>query len=388
MSTSGDPGSQSWGTPDSGAESESGRASWPPLPLWPPPRGGGGAPAPAVLSPPHGARPHAVPTSFHHLLRTPRWRWWRPLAGLTLLALLWLLANVLLVGVVTLGTRATGHDLELFTGSGEDTGPLELLTANLTLALLIPAAALAVLVVHRERPGWLSSVTGHLRWPLLWRFTLLATGTTLVGYACFALVPELAETPAESLRSPDATMLVALLAVTWLSTPVQAAAEEYAFRGYLAQAVAGWIPGATVAWWVAGAVSSTVFALAHGTQDPGLFASRFFFGVVATWTVARTGGLEAAIALHAVNNVVVLSIAVSTGALSEALTTSDLPWRYAAVDMAATAAFGALVVVWARRLRPQTVSAVQMPYADADGSALGSAPGRSAAFFGPGRQIG
>jgi membrane protease YdiL (CAAX protease family) len=298
--------------------------------------------------------------------------------------MLWLLANVLLIGVAALGTRATGTDLELFTGSGQDTGPLELLTANLTLALLIPAAALAVLVVHRERPGWLSSVTGRLRWALLWRFTLLATGTTVVGYAGIALVPEVAEVPAESLHSPDPAVLAVLLAVTWLSTPLQAAAEEYTFRGYLTQAVAGLIPRTAVAWWVAGALSSTVFALAHGTQDPGLFASRLFFGIVATWTVARTGGLEAAIALHAVNNVVVLSIAVSTGALSETLTASDLPWRYAAVDMTATAAFGALVVLWARRLRPERVSAVQIRCADTDGQA----PGRSAAFFGPHEQIG
>ena len=341
-------------------------------------------PTPALLPPPYAVRPHAVPAPFHHLLRTPRWRWWRPLAGLPVLVMLWLLANVLLIGAASVGTRVTGTDLELFTGSGQDTGPLELLTANLTLALLIPCAALAVLVVHRERPGWLSSVTGRLRWSLLWRFTLLATGTTVVGYAGIALVPEVAEVPAESLHSPDPAVLAVLLAVTWLSTPMQAAAEEYTFRGYLTQAVAGLIPGAAVAWWVAGALSSTVFALAHGTQDPALFASRLFFGVVATWTVARTGGLEAAIALHAVNNVVVLSIAVSTGALSETLTASDLPWRYAAVDMTATAAFGALVVLWARRLRPERVSAVLIRYADADGQA----PGRSAAFFGPHEQIG
>ena len=383
MSAPGDAGPGEWGPPGS----EPGGTGWPPPPLWPPsaPRGRSVTWRPANLPPPYGARPHAVPAPFHHLLRTPRWRWWRPLVGLPVLAMLWLLANVLLIGVAALGTRATGTDLELFTGSGQDTGPAELLAANLTLALLIPSAALAVLVVHRERPGWLSSVTGRLRWVLLWRFTLLATGTTVVGYAGFALVPGLAEAPAESLQRPDSVLIAVLLAVTWLSTPLQAAAEEYAFRGYLTQAVAGLIPGTTVSWCVAGALSSTVFALAHGTQDPGLFASRLFFGIVATWTVARTGGLEAAIALHAVNNVVVLSIAVSTGALSETLTASDLPWRYALVDMAATAAFGVLVGLWARRLRPERVSAaVLIPYADAGGQA----PGRSAAFFGPHEQIG
>ena len=58
-----------------------------------------------------------------------------------------------------------------------------------------------------------------------------------------------------------------------------------------------------------------------------------------------------------------LTIAVSTGALSEALTVTDLPWRYALVDMAATAAFGVLVTLWSRRLHPQRFSAMAVPHA-------------------------
>jgi len=275
---------------------------------------------------------------------------------------LWLVANLLLMGIAAVAAGVTGTG-ELFAAdNAAETGPLGLLAGNLGLAVLIPAAVLAVLVAHRERPGWLSSVTGRLRWTLLWRFTLLGAVTTAAGYGAILLVPALPDEPTDALRAPDLRLLVALLAVTLLSTPLQSAAEEYAFRGYLTQAVAGWIPWPRLALCVAGALSATLFALAHGTQDPGLFASRLFFGLVASWTVWRCGGLEAAIALHTVNNLIVLMIAVSTGALSEALTVSDLPWRYAAVDMVATAAFGVLVMLWARRLRPERFSAMPIPY--------------------------
>ena len=319
---------------------------------------------PGVRPPPYAAHPHAVDQPFHHLQRTPRWRWWRPLVGLGLLALLWLVANLLLFGLASVGTSVTGIEAAAFTADESgNTGPLALLLGNLGLAVLIPAAALAVLVAHRERPGWLSSVAGRLRWALLWRFTLLAAATTVIGYGTLLVVPDVPGEPAQVLQTPDPGLLIALLAVMVVSTPLQAAAEEYAFRGYLLQAVAGWIPWSRVALWVAGALSATLFALAHGTQDPGLFASRLFFGLVATWTVARTGGLEAAIALHTVNNLIVGAAAISAGALSETLGETELAWRYASVDIVATAAFGVLVVLWSRRLRPQRRSVVATPYA-------------------------
>ena len=379
MTEPGDPGLVGWGRPDP----EAGPTSWPQPVRWPPSTTG---PRPrALVPPPYAAHPHAVPQPYYHLLRTPRWRWWRPLAGLPLLAVLWLLANVVLIAVAELGTWVTSTELELFTGVGpSDAGPLVLLTGNLALALLIPAAWLAVLVVHRERPGWLSSVTGRLRWALLWRFTLVGAVTTVTAYGGLLIVSATTDEPTSSVPIPDATVVAVLLAVTVLSTPLQAAAEEYAFRGYLLQAIAGWIPRPRLAVVFAGKLSAVLFAAAHGTQDSGLFAARFFFGVVAVWTVFRTGGLEAAIALHAVNNLVVLVVAISTGTLSDALTVTELPWRYAAIDMVATAAFGALVVLWCRRVRPERVSAVITPYA-----ALHEPAARgSAVSFGPRGQIG
>ena len=79
----------------------------------------------------------------------------------------------------------------------------------------------------------------------------------------------------------------------------------------------------------AGAVSATLFALAHGTQDAWLFGDRLAFGLVASWLAWRTGGLEAPIALHVANNLVSLAFTAATGSLEDSLTASTLEWQFA-----------------------------------------------------------
>ena len=78
-----------------------------------------------------------------------------------------------------------------------------------------------------------------------------------------------------------------------LTTPLQAAGEEYGFRGYLLQAFGSLFATARVDGGRV-LVSATLFALAHGVQNFPLFFDRFMFGLIAGWLVIRTGGLEAA----------------------------------------------------------------------------------------------
>ena len=102
-----------------------------------------------------------------------------------------------------------------------------------------------------------------------------------------------------------------------LTTPLQAAAEEVGFRGYVTQAVSSWFARPVVGIVVGGAVSAVCFALAHGVQDPWLFADRLCFGIVASWLAVHSGGLEASVALHTANNVVSLVVSAATGTLSD-----------------------------------------------------------------------
>src|SRR3546814_5093613 len=103
-------------------------------------------------------------------------------------------------------------------------------------------------------------------------------------------------------------------------TPLQAAGEEYAFRGYLTQVFGGHFP--TV---VAILVPAVLFALAHGAQDPPIFVDRLAFGIVSGVLVVMTGGLEAGIAMHVLNNWLAFGLALAFGDLGEALTPTGGP---------------------------------------------------------------
>jgi membrane protease YdiL (CAAX protease family) len=288
-----------------------------------------------------GPDDQTVGDSYPRLLRTPRSAWWRPVLGLLLAAASVVLAATMLVLVAMLVSRATDGSAD---GSAEDAldpdTVLGLLTNNLVIALLAPAAVLAVLVVHRERVGWLASVTGRVRWSLLWRLLALALVVVVVFFAVGFLLPSSDD---QDVSAPAARTLVGLLAVILLSTPLQAAAEEVWFRGYLTQAVSSWVarPAAGIA--TGAAVSAVSFALAHGSQDVWLFGDRLAFGLVASWLAWRTGGLEAPVALHVTNNLVSLAFSAATGSLDDSLSASTLDWQFAALDVVMMLTFAVVV---------------------------------------------
>lgn len=284
---------------------------------------------------------------YPQLLRTPNHRWWRPLVGL-LLAAVTVIAVGLGLGVMTVviaWLRGDDADEAAEDSLSADT-PIGLLANNLILAALIPAVMLAVLAVHRTRVGWLSSVTGRLRHGPVLRLLPVGLAVVVVFFALSFLIPG---EGAGDIDVPETPTLVGLLAVIVLTTPLQAAAEEYGFRGYLTQALASWFSRPALGSVVAALVSALLFALAHGTQEPALFADRFAFGLVASWLVWRTGGLEASIVLHVVNNVVSLGWTAATGSIEESLTLSSLDWPYAVLDVTMMVVYAAAVDRLARR---------------------------------------
>jgi membrane protease YdiL (CAAX protease family) len=265
--------------------------------------------------------------TYPRLLRTARSRWWRPALGLFIAAVTVVLAAVAVILVALLVSWLTG-------GQGDPTAqdadtPLGLLANNLVIATMIPAAVLAVLVAHRDRPGWLASVTGRLRWGLLWRLLPIGLLVVLVSFGLGFLLPTSNDT---STSVPSVGTLITLLAVIVVSTPLQAAAEEVGFRGYLTQAVSSWFARPAV----------------------GVLVGRLAFGLVACWLAWRTGGLEASIALHAANNLVSLTFTAATGSLADSLTASTLEWQFAALDLVMMLTYAVLVDRLSRRWRPVT----------------------------------
>lgn len=317
-----------------------------PPPTWPPPTW----PPPDPRLRPRQQAPHEEPTPYPLLLRTARARVWHPLLGLATVV-----AVLLASGLVVFGGAAVAvaliDDPSIASRADVDdlSGPLGLLVGNLMIAALIPATVLAVLLVHGERPGWLNSVTRRLRPRLLLSSVGLALAVQVAALAAFVALSatgldlELTEGDA---AWPGAPTFVALVLIIVLTTPVQAAGEEYFFRGYLVQGAGIW----TRSPWIPGIVSSLLFAAAHGPQDPWLFGDRLAFGLIAWGLTLRTGGLEVAIALHAVNNLVVLMLAAATDEIDSSLTATDIAASLALFDIAVLAISGYVLDRNARRL--------------------------------------
>lgn len=223
------------------------------------------------------------------------------------LAIVLLLAG--LVGfAVGLRDLADLIDAELLGRDGYT--PVNYGAAMLSLALLIPWSMLIERVLYGVRPSSLHSVARRFR------FGMLARGL-LVLAPVWALTVTLAlTTPVD--RIPWTTVdLVAYLLITVLLVPLQAAGEEYGYRGLMLRVIGSWARSPRVGLAVGVVVTSALFALSHGTLDPYLLAWYTALGVSLALITWRTGGLELAVLLHAVLN--------SVGLLGALVLRADIP---------------------------------------------------------------
>lgn len=226
-----------------------------------------------------------------------------------------LIALLAVDGVV----RMSGGTLEIDTGR---ISPTLLLATNLGLGLCIPLAGLLLLGIYSLHPRWLCSIGPGLRWR--WLGTC-ATIAGVVWGVLFVLI--LLGAATEDKSRLDGTV-IAFIAVVLVTTPLQAAGEEFLFRGFLLQSL-----GATrLPAWACWVLSGALFATAHGQFAPPLFADRWLIGVVFAWLATETGGLEASIALHAAKNISVLIPAAILGELSGAIDPTNVTWLPVALD--------------------------------------------------------
>ncbi|WP_159499938.1 CPBP family intramembrane glutamic endopeptidase [Microbacterium sp. 18062] len=304
------------------------------------------SPASAPSEPPAVARAGSAPPwtdlPYHRL--AARWRRpgrWRPLLGIALSGVLY--ATFLGVGIVTVAvaTVVAGVDpgvsdtLDLYR-------PADFAFAMLAIILLLPATLLGFRLAGCAPIGLLSSVAGRLRWRWMLRLTVPALVVLVV-----ALVAMAAFDPAwrgEGAPPPTRADRPALVAHVVLLVPLQAAAEEYVFRGTLAQTIGAWLRHP--AWAIL--LPVPLFVLGHDYDLPGQL-SVGVFAVATGWITWRTGGLEAAIALHVVNNVAAMLL----GALGRTdLNATDQGWVSGIVSAAIPVAFA----WWADRIWRRSAS--------------------------------
>jgi membrane protease YdiL (CAAX protease family) len=239
---------------------------------------------------------------------------------------------------VGLAELAAGNDAGSFDAT---TGVSGFVSGNLLLAMAIPVSMAAVTVGFLRPPTWLFSVALRMRWRWLARVSVWLVVWALGGTLLWVVLDGPPSTGGE-----DAALLIVLCLLT---TPLQAAGEEFLMRGWLTQTIGAWfarpVPGAVVA----GLASATVFALLHGTQNAWLFGDRFAFGLISSYLVWRTGGLEASIAMHTISNISAIIPSALEGTLDESLTISEAPIGTVAIDVVLLLIAAVIVVRLARR---------------------------------------
>jgi hypothetical protein len=94
-----------------------------------------------------------------------------------------------------------------------------------------------------------------------------------------------------------------------------------------------------------------MFAVAHGLQNFPLFFDRFAFGLLAGYLVVRSGGLEAGIALHILNNYVAFGFALLFGDITGTLNVQEVSWWNLPLTVTQSLVFLVLVLLVARRMR-------------------------------------
>ncbi|WP_244304793.1 CPBP family intramembrane glutamic endopeptidase [Leucobacter viscericola] len=266
------------------------------------------------------------PLEYHRLLRGAQgYKWWKPLLVVLIAAGIYIVLSII-ISVIWFAIMAVGNP-DLFTSSDatamsqtlvdqlalDTQNPLSVFMNLLTIALMIPSVILAMLVMGMRPVGRVWSVATRIRWGALGRFTGIAvlgvvvmnvTGTLLEMLFSLA-VPVEAVAPAVSKDFDGNAALLSFVFVLIL-VPIQATAEEVVFRGLFMQVLGSWLKNP----WFAILIPTVAFAGAHIYDMWGL-AAVGFMGLTAAWLTWRTGGLEAAIAIHVINNIAAFGVMAS-----------------------------------------------------------------------------
>ncbi len=251
------------------------------------------------------------------------------------------LVSQLMAGLGWLLLRPSGEYRDWLRAVGRFEVPWGMLSGHLALATLIPISLGAVLFLHRRRPQWLASVRPWFRW----RYLALSMVLAFVLFNAMLFLQHLGQ-PFPTLRpQPDYWVFLVLILLT---SPVQAAAEEFFFRGYMLQSFHTLAPRSP---WFGVICSAALFALFHGTQNLPLFLDRFAFGVLVGVLVVRTGGLEAAIGAHVVNNLMAFSYAGLYSTIAEVKATQVIGWIDLVWDLGGFGVFTLLALLLGRRLQ-------------------------------------
>lgn len=315
---------------------------------------------PGYPAAPYGAPPQ--PTSwfaptpqgvrYDHLARNAVNEWWRPLVGTLIVGAGFFLVGIVVIFIGVIVAQIAGISVPMREEEIFGDPVFGLVVVLLSIAAVLPVVFGTAVLIQRRRPGTLSSVAGRVRWNWLAQCAGIAAVALVLGqaaqYVTFAVsgagTKDFLEWAGWGQFLPGLIVIVLLV-------PFQAATEEYVFRGWFIQAFGAYVrnpvPGILL--------GAAAFTALHGYEGAGI-ADVFLFGVVMGWLTVRTGGLEAAIAMHVMNNVMAFGIIAAAGDLKDAMVQGDVPWQSLAATVVQLVVFVAGVLILAKKRSFSTVS--------------------------------
>ncbi|WP_393916213.1 CPBP family intramembrane glutamic endopeptidase [Halostreptopolyspora alba] len=297
------------------------------------------------------------------MARTWRYRWWGPLLAVGCAVALIFLVQVALEIAALLVALISGFEPDLQNGSIFGAPVPDLAFSVIVLSTMTPLVMFVVRVVQWRRVGTLMSVEGRLRWR--WMFACAASGVIplVLSFAVLYVLQWLTGGVSGGITSgtPGGEQGYALaVGLILLFVPLQSSAEEIALRGFLMQAVGSY--GAH-AWERGGGgrlarvlrtplpaivISGGVFAILHDYTGWAMVDTAVF-GIAMAWLSWYTGGLEAAIGLHVLHNLVVFSLSAAEGTLDGAASGGG-SWQGLAATTLEVVLYAAFVAWLARRV--------------------------------------
>jgi len=241
---------------------------------------------------------HDGPPAFADAAVVGRNGWWRYLLSLIVIVVT---TFALQAGLAVVAYALGVPVLDLF-GDGDDAAsqsmasPAGFALLMLSVAAMLPATLLAVRWVHRRPIGTLFTARPAFAWRACGISAVVPLAAVVVLTAAMAVArPGTVEVVFE----PGAFLL--FLPLVLALVPLQVAAEEVLFRGYVLQAVAR----LSRRWWPRLLVPAALFTLAHmwnaEFRAGGLWAAVDYAAVALYlgYLALRGGGLEHAIGFHA-----------------------------------------------------------------------------------------
>lgn len=258
----------------------------------------------------------------------------RPIRALVLALVLGLAAQIIVFAAAAIIAALMGAEVETTVLSDDPNNVTSNTILLLSLAAIVVVPFFAARIA-RYQSRFIFSVVGRIRWGIVGVAAAVSLAISGAGQVIAFATGGGAEP--RTLESQD----FIFLAVVLVLVPFQAAGEEVFARGFLPQIFGHWFKSP----WIAYLPGALLWIALHGYNTWGTVTIAYS-AILYAILVHKTGGLEAVIAIHTINNY--FAFAQQVFIVIEDPET--IPWEAAVFDMVSTTITVGVVYLCVRRL--------------------------------------